>query len=172
MSLKTKKEFSAGAVVYKKLTDNSFVFLLGKHSGYHKWVLPKGMIEKDETQKETAIRETQEEMAVKIKIIDKNPIHIEKYSYQADLKEKPNLEDNKPVRRVLNYQENGGRGILIRKTVIFFLASYVSGNPKNHGWEMKDAGWFSYQKCLELMSFEGEKKALKIANQILISEST
>lgn len=171
MNPKIKQEFSAGAVVYKKLSDNTFLFLLGKHSGYHKWVLPKGMIEKGETEIKTATRETQEEMSVKISISNKNPIHIEKYFYQADLKEKQSSDNNKPFRRVLNYQENGGGGILIHKTVTFFLASYLSGDPKNHGWEMEDAGWFSYQKCLELMSFEGEKKALKKANQILISKS-
>ena len=49
--LSSKREFSAGGVVFKKLSvlssQFSVVFLLGKHSGYHKWVLPKGLIEKE-----------------------------------------------------------------------------------------------------------------------------
>ena len=50
-----KKEFSSGAVVFWKNK-----FLLGKHSGYHKWVLPKGLIETGEKEIETAVREIDE----------------------------------------------------------------------------------------------------------------
>ena len=53
-------------MVYKRLkTQDSRLkigWLIGKHSGYHKWVLPKGLIEKGEKGYETAVREVQEEM--------------------------------------------------------------------------------------------------------------
>ena len=69
-----KQEFSAGLVVFKKYQSIKYQvskykvkFLLGKHSGYNKWVLPKGLIEKGELGWQTALRETEEEMGVKAK---------------------------------------------------------------------------------------------------------
>ncbi|NMB57434.1 NUDIX domain-containing protein [Candidatus Beckwithbacteria bacterium] len=170
--MKTKQEFSSGGVVFKKLKNDDLVFLLGKHSGYHKWVLPKGLIEKGETPQQTTTRETEEEMGVKIKILNPEPIHIEKYSYFAQMKEATETEIKNPkidqaTRRVIKYQEEGGKGIRVDKTVTFYLCKYISGDPKDHGWEMEDAGWFSFEKALTLMSFEGEKKALQKALEIL-----
>lgn len=179
--MKTKKEFSAGGVVYKKLKINPptggekliIKFLLGKHSGYHKWVLPKGLIEKGEKPEETAIRETQEEMGIIAKIIDFNPIGVEKYSYTADFKNSAILspEDSEGTRRVLAYQEAGGKSIKVDKTVTFYLMEYVSGDPSDYGWEMEECGWFDFNEAWEMLGFEGEKRTLSRANKILISKS-
>ena len=69
----TRSEYSAGGCVYKQRTADSgqrtVKWLLGKHSGYHKWVLPKGLIENGETAEATALREVEEEMGVKAKIV-------------------------------------------------------------------------------------------------------
>jgi 8-oxo-dGTP pyrophosphatase MutT (NUDIX family) len=62
-------------------------YLLGKHSGYHKWVLPKGMIEAGETPEETAVREVKEEMGVEARIVRKEPLHLEVYTFMADYKD-------------------------------------------------------------------------------------
>lgn len=170
--MQTKKEFSSGGVVYKQVQSSKSKvknhFLLGKHSGYHKWVLPKGLIEKGETPEETAVRETEEEMGVMAEIESKEPILTDHYVYFADYKEKvkttiQNSKIDTDTRRVEKYSEQGGEGVRVEKTVTFYLMKYVSGDPKEHGWEMEDAGWFEYDKCLEMMSFEGEKKALEKA---------
>jgi len=156
---KLKKEYSAGGVVYKKTADG-LKFVLGKHSGYHKWVLPKGLIETGEKSQETAIRETEEEVGVRAKLADKKPIHKETYFYYADLKQKP---DNS-TRRVEKYQEEGGGKTRVEKTVTFFLLKHVSGDPeKDHGWEMSQAGWFNYDQTLKKLAFAGEKTALQKA---------
>jgi len=156
-----KKEFSAGCVVFKK-TSSVVVFLIGKHSGYHKWVLPKGLIEKNEKSWQTALRETEEEMSVKVRLVSKKPIHKVQYVYYADLK------NNHPsIRRVAKYQESGGKKTKIFKTVSFYLAEYVSGDPKNHGWEMSEAGWFSFKEALKKLAFPGEKEALRKAKEII-----
>ncbi|PIP53122.1 hypothetical protein COX08_02690 [Candidatus Beckwithbacteria bacterium CG23_combo_of_CG06-09_8_20_14_all_34_8] len=164
----TKQEFSAGGVVFKKpqSKDNKIttVFLLGKHSGYHKWVLPKGLIEAGEIQEQTAIRETEEEMGVVAKIVKSEPIYVEKYTYTADYKKASDisLETPQSTRRIKQYQEAGGKSVLVKKTVTFYLMEWVSGDPVNdHGWEMSEAGWFDFDKCMEMMGFEGEKEALK-----------
>ena len=156
-----KREFSAGCVVYKKMPRGLF-FLIGKHSGYHKWVLPKGLIEKDEHDWQAALRETEEEMGVKARLLSKKTIHKVQYFYMADLK------NNHPsIRRVAKYQQNGGRKTKVFKVVSFYLAEHVSGEPEEHGWEMEEAGWFSYNTALKKLAFPGEKEALKKAAQMI-----
>ena len=170
---KLKREFSAGGVVYKKSPVKGcklqLVFLLGKHSGYHKWVLPKGLIEKGEEPWQTAIRETEEEMGVKTKLIQNKAIHTEKYIYFADLKQgkMQNSKLNKGIRRVKRYQEDGGSKVKVFKTVTFCLLEHISGDPKDHGWEMEEAGWFCFDKALDRLSFTGEQEALRKAFLII-----
>lgn len=166
---KLKREFSAGGVVYKKEKGKLF-FLLGKHSGYHKWALPKGLIEKGEKGPETAMRETEEEMGVKARLVQEKPLHKDSYFFWADLKSKASRQDTQKdqvTRRVEKYQEQGGDKTKVFKTVTFYLLEYVSGDPKDHGWEMEDAGWFTPKEALEKMSFEGEKEALQKAQKQL-----
>jgi 8-oxo-dGTP pyrophosphatase MutT (NUDIX family) len=180
-----KREFSAGCVVFKKLPVTSnpvslagrqqpVVFLLGKHSGYHKWVLPKGLIEKREKGWQTALRETEEEMGIRAKLVNKKPIHKIQYYYVADFKkaasnQQPeasikNAKLDPSTRRVIKYSESGGLKVKVLKTVTFYLGKYLSGDLKDHGWEMEEAGWFTYERALNLMSFKGEKEALAMDN--------
>ena len=157
-----KREFSAGCVVFKKIiirnSKLTIRFLLGKHSGYHKWVLPKGLIEKGEKGWQTAIRETEEEMAVKARPISRKPIQQIQYVYYADLK---NNIHSQSIRRVQRYQEQGARKTKVFKSVNFYLAEYVSGDPQNHGWEMSEASWFSFKEAHQKLAFPGEREALK-----------
>jgi 8-oxo-dGTP pyrophosphatase MutT (NUDIX family) len=159
MNKKFKREFSAGCVVYHPQKN---AFLLGKHSGYHKWVLPKGLIEDNEQGWQTALRETEEEMGIKATLVSKKPIHKEQYFFYANYKDQP---APKPRRRIEAYQETGGKKTKVFKTVNFYLAQYQSGDPKDHDWEMEDAGWYSLEQALELMSFKGEKEALEKAEK-------
>src|SRR5690606_36334415 len=150
-------EFSSGGCVYKKDGDG-YVWLIGKHSGYHKWVLPKGKIEVGENEIETAIRETKEELGVTAKVIGTEPIHTEKYWYMAELKpEEEQVQIGEPIRRVKTYQENETfadttHKVKIDKTVTFFLMEYESGDPSEHDWEMEDAGWFSFEEAMEKLA--------------------
>jgi len=164
-NIKIKKEYSAGGVVYKK-TSQGLKFVLGKHSGYHKWVLPKGLIEPGEQPEQTAVRETEEEMGIKTRLVGKRPIHKDTYIYYADLKNQS--EQKESTRRVKKYQEQGGGKTKVEKTVTFYLLTHISGEPeKDHGWEMSQAGWFDYHQALEKLAFKGEKTALKKAWQKL-----
>lgn len=168
MKLITKYEFSSGGVVFRE-NDNSIEFLLGKHSGYHKWVLPKGLVEEGEDPRKTAIRETEEEVSVKARIINEEPLKNVEYFYFADLGQttKKSASEDKISRRIIRYQENGGKKVRIHKKVSFYLMEYTSGDPVNHGWEMEDAGWFSYEDALSLLAFDTEKAALKAAGEKL-----
>src|SRR3989344_813457 len=72
-----KFEFSAGGVVYKKQQtaiskqQSEVLILVGKHSGHHGWVFPKGLIGdhvEGEKKEETAMREVKEETGIEGKI--------------------------------------------------------------------------------------------------------
>lgn len=183
-----KREFSAGCVVFKRSNDQrpttNVLFLLGKHSGYHKWVLPKGLIEKGERGCQTCLRETAEEMGIQARLISENPIHKLQYFYVADLQnnhQQPTTSNQRlktndqrlasprggPKRRVAQYQENGGQKTKVFKIVTFYLAEYVSGDPSKHDWEMEDAGWYSFEDAFAKLAFPGEKQALQKAQKIL-----
>lgn len=163
-------EISCGGIVYQKI-DQNYLFLLGKSSGYHKWILPKGRIEKGESETETALREIKEETSIIGKILNPNPIFSEKYIYFADFKNEKELSQTgiEKTRRVKVYQENGGAKTKVFKTVKYYLVKYISGDPQNHGWEMEDCAWFDFENALKTLAFPGQKKALKKANQLLNS---
>jgi 8-oxo-dGTP pyrophosphatase MutT (NUDIX family) len=175
-----KREYSAGGVVFRKFSISNFQFLnkflLGRHSGYHKWVLPKGLIEAGETPGEAAVREVKEEMGVEGKIVRDEPLHVESYEYWAVMKQKPATRNQEPgeqpERRVKTYQENPAFDQVVmrqkvKKTVTWFLMEYVAGEAEDHSWEMEEPGWFTFEEALEKLAFEGERVALGIARDTI-----
>ena len=151
---KLKREFSAGGVVYRKLkTQNSTPeggqaklkteWLICKHSGYKKWVFPKGLIDKGETSEKTAVREVEEETGVKVKIIEKIP---EKITY---------------------FYFFGGERIF--KKVVYFLMEYVSGDMKNHDFEMEEVEWVDYNEAKKRLGFESDRKVLEKAKEMIMA---
>ncbi|MEC8704288.1 MAG: NUDIX domain-containing protein [Asgard group archaeon] len=92
MARKTKKEFSAGFVVFykKNLIDDKCELLLLDHGSHISH--PKGHIEKGETKIQTAIRELKEETNLSPYIFSKTPIKIIKYRIK-----RPNFDINKTV---------------------------------------------------------------------------
>jgi len=144
----SKSEFSAGGAVFRKRkTKNEKLkteWLVCKHSGYHKWVLPKGLVEKGEGLEETAVREVGEECGIKAKIIAKIP-EPEKYIYTMN-------------------------NVKIFKMVNYFLMEYVSGDMVNHDFEMEDVGWFRFEEAVEKLNFHGAKVVLEKARKLLIEK--
>jgi 8-oxo-dGTP pyrophosphatase MutT (NUDIX family) len=136
-----KREFSAGGAVYKKSGDK-ILWLVCKHSGYHKWGLPKGLIEEGEKLEKTAVREVEEETGIKTKMIAKIP-EPEKYVYSMN-------------------------GIRVFKIVTYFLMEYISGDIKNHDFEMEEVEWLDYNDALGRLDFRGAKIVLQKAQNLLI----
>lgn len=155
-----KQERSAGGVVYKN--QGELLWLVGLHSGYHKWVLPKGLIETGETIEQAAVREVEEETGIRAEMVGDKAIHIENYEYQADFSE-GKVGGGGIERRVETYQESGGKQEWVKKEVTFFLMEYESGDVSNHSFEMEEVIWFGYEEAMEKLEFEGEKEALKKA---------
>ncbi|AWX42917.1 NUDIX domain [Metamycoplasma cloacale] len=63
-----KKEKSCGAIVFKHDGHKINVLLVEQNAGH--WGFPKGHVEANETEEQTAIREVKEETNIDIKIID------------------------------------------------------------------------------------------------------
>lgn len=140
-----KREISAGGVVYKKLKVQNAKFkiawLVCKHSGYKKWVLPKGLISEGETAEVAAVREVEEETGVKAKILAKiKP--VEKYTYSL----------------------NGER---VFKIVQYFLMEYMSGDIADHDWEMEQVEWLKFDEAYNRLEFAGQKRVLKQAKEMI-----
>lgn len=170
-----KQEISAGGVVYKKV-EGDYLFLIGKHSGYHKWVLPKGMMERGENEMETATREVLEEVGVRAKIVDVRPLKTIEYFYVAHLQEKKGVGANgqETVRRVMKYQEDPGFAkattgegrVKVHKKVIFYLME-MEEDLVQAGWEMEDRKWVSYKEGLLTLEFETEREVFVEAGEEL-----
>jgi 8-oxo-dGTP pyrophosphatase MutT (NUDIX family) len=140
--VKSREEISAGGVVYRKIGDQ-FEVLICKSSSYHKWVLPKGWVEQGESLEETALREVEEEVGVKTRIIA--PLgEPEKYIYTA-------------------------RGARIFKTVHYFLMEYVSGSEADHDHEMEAVQWVGLGEAAELLAYKGAQEMVARAKSILQS---
>ena len=174
----TLEEISAGGVVYRVKREISnlkfsnsqikYEFLIGKHSGYHKWVLPKGLVERGESQTEAAVREVEEEVGVKAQIVDLTPIKSIEYFYFADLEllMGPDAKGNDSERRVKKYQEEGGTKVRIHKKVFFYLME-SENDLGNSGWEMEERKWVSYKEGMELLAFPTEKEVFEVAWKVL-----
>ncbi|MCJ7827972.1 NUDIX domain-containing protein [Patescibacteria group bacterium] len=134
--------FSAGGVVFKKEKSSRLVWLVAKHAGYHKWILPKGKIEKGEKSLETALREVKEETGVVAKPVSQKTIFKLEYFFWGE-------------------KERGGKKTKIFKTVFFYLLQYISGSIESHDLEMEQVVWLSSRQALEKLAFKGEKEALK-----------
>lgn len=141
-----KIETSAGGVVYRIrwLEDRKEIeFLIVQHSGHHRWVLPKGWIEKDETKEETAVREVREEAGVEAEV--KN--------YLGEF--------------TIFYTDKDS-GEKVRKTNYFFLMEYKSGNPeKDHGWEVENTLWLKPDEAVKKLDYPGEKRVVEKALEML-----
>lgn len=108
--------------------------LLVQHSSNKHWSFPKGQIEPGKNSQETALREVGEEGGVEAGIIDK--VGDSKYVYQMD-------------------------GEKIFKVVTIYLMKYISGDIKDHDWEVSDIGWFDPKEALEKLTFKSEKEVLE-----------
>jgi len=147
--MKTIHQISAGGIVFKLIPNPqslipSRLWLICQHSEHKGWVFPKGLVgdnDKNESMEKAALREVEEEGGVKAKIINDQPIKTQ-YSYTW-------------------------KGNLIQKTVYYFLMEYLSGDPKNHDWEMSKAKFINEDEVKKTLTYQSDKEAFeKILQQL------
>lgn len=177
MKQPTLEEKSAGGVVYRlkrEFSDSNFQFsrdiefLIGKHSGYHKWVLPKGLVERGESEQEAAVREVAEEVGVEAQIVGMAPIKIIEYWYYADfgVQTGKDAKGGESIRRVKTYQEEGAGKTRVHKQVIFYLME-MQKDLGSAGWEMSDRKWVTYEEGMKTLEFETEREVFEEAGKVL-----
>lgn len=129
-------EKSCGGVIFKK-SNNDIEYLLiynkkGNANGH--WGFPKGHVENNETEKETALREIKEETGLSVEFIGDFREHT-RYSPKID----------------------------VLKDVIYFLAKPKSDTVTIQQSEISDYAWLDYDNALKRISNSSDKKILESA---------
>jgi 8-oxo-dGTP pyrophosphatase MutT (NUDIX family) len=138
--VKSRDEVSAGGVVYRRNGDDIEI-LICKDAGYHRWVLPKGLVGKGESYEQAALREVQEETGVSTRMVSSLG-EPQKYVYMA-------------------------RGVRVFKRVYYFLMEYESGSIDTHDHEMEDVRWVSIDEALDLLAYDGAKRMVMAAWELI-----
>jgi 8-oxo-dGTP pyrophosphatase MutT (NUDIX family) len=143
--VKTRREVSAGGVLYRRTAAGIEVLLASRRtrSGDLVWGLPKGLVEPGESPEETATREVQEETGFEGKLTD----DLGEISYWYVWE-----------------------GIRVRKTVHFFLMEAIGGDASRRDREMEDVAWFPLTEAEEVAGFATEKQVLARARERLEQE--
>lgn len=138
-------EKSAGVIIFRKEKEYIYYLLLRYQSqgkkGVDYWGFPKGHIEGKETEKETAIREVEEETSIK------------------------DLKFLEGFRYFINYKFRK-EGKIVFKTVTFFLAE-TSTKEVQVSFEHIGYEWIKYPQAVKELSFANDLAMLKKANRFI-----
>lgn len=130
-------EKSCGAVLYKMIDKTPYyVLVLGSVYGF-----PKGHMEKNETEEQTALREIREETGVQAKL---------------DTSFRREIEYASPVRRG-------------RKRVVFFLAECEGEEMPHASHEIRNVVMKPYDEAITLLRHKNLKKVLTDANDFVLN---
>lgn len=138
-----RREFSAGGVVVRRL-ETRWELAVIRPRGRSVLALPKGHIEAGETAEESAIREVREETGLETRL--KAPLGDIRYVYRF-------------------------RGRTIAKTVSFFLLEWTAGTIDDVSEAMRIevdcAQWIALEDASRLLTYPGEKTAIRAALNLL-----
>lgn len=130
------QEKSCGAVVYRQ-RGGAREYLIIRHNGGH-WSFPKGHVENNETEVETARREILEETGLTTEI-------------------------DAAFRSVVTYSPKSG----VVKDVVFFLASVTGGAEHAQEEEIAELEWFPFDRACEVVTFLTDANVLVDAEEYL-----
>ena len=131
-------EKSCGAVVYTRIKGKPQYVMVKSLEGFYGF--PKGHMEKNETEAETALREIYEEVGLRPALIDGFRV-TDEYPIPG----KPN----------------------VTKQVVFFLAEYDNQEIHYQKEELLGAELMEFDKAMNSFQFESSKKILSEANDFL-----
>lgn len=125
-----KYEKSCGVVVLNKKEEMVKVLLVHHKKGH--WGIPKGHMEKEEKEEETALREVLEETGITATL----------------------LEGFREVIHYCPYQN-------VEKDVVFFLGKAMEEVIKIQEEELLEALWVDIEKSLNMITYKEEKEVIK-----------
>ncbi len=129
-------EKSCGAVVYRVRESQLQVLLLQHNAGH--WAFPKGHVENDETEAQTATREIWEETGLCAKV-------DERFRFETEFLPKPQT----------------------MKRVVCFVACASSGEERPLLSEVQRLRWCTPADALQLITYENDKDLLRQAVEYL-----
>ncbi len=130
-------EKSCGAIVYRKFHGNTEILLI-RHikSGY--WSFPKGHVEGDETEAETAMREIKEETNIDV-LIDTGFRETVSFSPRRDTS----------------------------KTVVYFVAKALNSDTKPQAEEISEIRWVEIGQALSHLTYDNDKLVVSKAKAFI-----
>jgi 8-oxo-dGTP diphosphatase len=138
-----KEQVSAGGVVFRGDEGNVEVVIVSV-GGQNRWQLPKGLVEKGENPEITAVREAREEGGVSSEVVQL--IETIEYWYVG--------------------LDNGMR-VRFHKRVHFYLLRYLSGDTKDHDWEVNEARWVPINDATSQLAFDNERRVMERARELI-----
>jgi len=148
-------EKSAGGVVFYLRPDKTIEYLFLKHQAGH-WSFPKGLIEKGETEEETAKREIKEETGLDKLSLIPNFRELDKFFFRVKY----------------DYQLSRGwkKGDWVFKAVIYLL--FRSRTKKVRiSFEHSDYCWLRYEEAVKKITFVSARKVLEKANEFILKQA-
>ncbi|MCI8601485.1 MAG: NUDIX domain-containing protein [Oscillospiraceae bacterium] len=130
-------EKSCGAIVFRKYHGNTELLLIKHTAGGH-WSFPKGHVEQDETEEQTALREIKEETAIDVEIC---PGFREVVTYS-------------PKRDVM-------------KDVIYFLGKAKNYNYVPQESEIAQVQWVEINLAHSFLTYDNDKQLLTRARPLI-----
>lgn len=130
-------EKSCGAVIYRRIDEN-IEFLCISHRNDGHWGFPKGHVEKNESEEQTAVREVSEESGLMVALIEGFRVSVEYLVKKETMKE-----------------------------VVFFLAEAGNQTVNIEVDEIADYKWLNFQHTKQLLSYKSSKEVLDKANQFI-----
>lgn len=138
-----KEQVSAGGVVFRGAKGSVEVVIVSV-GGQNRWQLPKGLVDAGENSEITAVREAREEAGVSSEVVQL--IETIEYWYAG--------------------LDNGIR-VRFHKRVHFYLLRYISGDTKDHDWEVNEARWVPIDDATSQLAFDNERRVMEQARQLI-----
>jgi 8-oxo-dGTP pyrophosphatase MutT (NUDIX family) len=139
----TREQISAGGVVFRR-EKGSIEVVIVSVGGQNRWQLPKGLVEAGENPEIAAVREAREEGGVSSEVV--RLLETIEYWYAG--------------------LDNGIR-VRFHKRVHFYLLRYVSGDTKEHDWEVNEARWVPINDATSQLAFDNERRVMQQALDLI-----
>jgi 8-oxo-dGTP pyrophosphatase MutT (NUDIX family) len=138
-----REQVSAGGVVFRGEKGRVEVVIVAV-GGQNRWQLPKGLVDAGENPEIAAVREAREEGGVSSEVVQL--IETIEYWYAG--------------------LDNGIR-VRFHKRVHFYLLRYISGDTKEHDWEVNEARWVPIDDATSQLAFDNERRVMQQARDLI-----
>lgn len=135
-NIPTVNQLSSGGVAFRKHGGQVEVALISVGET-RRWQLPKGTVEKGETNESAAVREVREETGIQTEVVRL----LDRIEYWF-------------------YSVSAGKRTRHHKYVYFFLLRALSGDVRDHDHEVNESRWVEIRAALKMLKFENEKIVL------------